>query len=228
MNRRGVTLIEVMIGIAIIAIVGTMVYSAFSTTSRRKKRVEEDLDRHHEIAATLERMARELSMAYVSAQRPPSDSLWVFRTCFVGTDHGNADRVDFTTFAHRRLVRNAHESDQAEVSYFVTRHPTISSRKVLARREQARPDEDPQRGGRVEILLDDVRGFDLEYLDPISREWVRTWNTLNMSAEVNRLPVQVKIRIDVPGPRSRSDVETFGTRAVLPLQYGLNHARYLD
>ncbi|MFO0693453.1 MAG: type II secretion system protein GspJ [Polyangiales bacterium] len=227
-SRHGITLVEVMIAIAIVSIVGTMVYSAFSTTALRKRRVEEDLDRHHVVATALERMAREISMAYVSAQRPQSESLWVFRTAFVGEDHGKSDRLDFTSFSHQRLVRDAHESDQNELSYFLAPHPQDSRRKVLARREQVRPDEDPRRGGRVQILLEDVRSLELEYLDPISKDWVRTWDSTSMNAQMNRLPAQVKIRIELPDPRERNRVVRFGTRAVIPLQHALNFARYVQ
>lgn len=224
--RIGVTLIEVMVALSIFSIIGTMVYSAFSTTARHKQRVEADLDRHQIVAAALERIARELSMAYVSAQRNPNASLVTMETAFHGRDHGERDRIDFTSFSHQRLYRDAHESDQNEISYFITRHPEDQHRTVLARREQNRPDQDAERGGDVEILLEDVTAFDVEYLEPGSYRWVREWDARSAGDHLNVLPEQVKIVIEVPHPGNPRQTIRLGTRATLPIRYGLNHAQY--
>ena len=223
---RGMTLIEAMIAITIMGIVATMVWTAFSQTSRSKARVEADLDRMHVIQMALERMARELSMAYVSTHRPSSPALLTVHTAFIGHDHSGHDRVDFTSFSHQRLYRNAHESDQNELSYFVTRDPEDSRRQVLARREQNRIDDDPTRGGQVEIMVEDIHSFDLEYLDPTSKEWVRSWDTTQGTGQVNRLPSQVRITLEVPHHRDRNRTLTYGTRASLPMVWALNHASY--
>lgn len=215
-----------MTAIAILAIISAMVWGGFSQMARNKARIEADIDRHHEVRAALERIVRELSMAYVSAQVNPNPSLQTVRTAFIGIDRGERDRLDFTSFSHQRLVRDAHESDQNELSYFITSHPDDSSLRVLARREQARIDDDPQRGGRVQILLENVTGFELEYLDPLSGQWLRGWDTTQAAGQPNRLPSQVKVRITVPHLRRAGRTQTYGTRAVLPLVWALNHAIY--
>jgi general secretion pathway protein J len=137
---QGMTLIEIMAAMAILAIVASLLYSAFAQTARHKSRLEHEIDRYHEIYSGLERMARELSMAYTSAHRNPNELLRTMITGLVATDSSDNSRVDFTSFSHRRLYRNAHESDQNELSYFVTTDPKTQLR-VLARREQRRVDE---------------------------------------------------------------------------------------
>jgi general secretion pathway protein J len=221
-----VTLLEVMVAMAIIAIVSTLLYTAFSQTAANKRAIEGALQRQHEIRMGLERVARELSMAYVSIQVNPSPALRTVNTCFIGTDSGGGSRIDFTSFSHRRLYRDAHESDQNELSYFVTRHPEDASRNVLARREQNRIDDDPQTGGRTQVLIDDVNGFELSYLDPLSGEWLSTWDSTQGAMQPNRLPTQVRILLRVPNPRRRGGELTYGTRASLPITYALNHAMY--
>jgi general secretion pathway protein J len=227
-SRAGITLIEVMVAITIFSIVATMIYGAFIQTGRHKARVEVDIDRHHVVTAALERMARELSMAFVSVQRNPSTSLQVMITAFIGTDRGRRDRVDFTSFSHRRLFRDAHESDQNEISYFLASDPVNRGDMVLARREQNRIDDDPTRGGRVQILLEGVEELELEYLDPTTNLWVQRWSTENAADQPSRLPSQVKIRVRVQDPRNPRQTQVFGTRAVLPMVYGLNHATYIE
>ncbi len=225
MSRRaqGMTLIEVMIAMTIFAAVGALVYGGFAQTSRAKTKLETQLNRYHELSSAMERMVRELSMAYVSMHYNPLSSLQSMRTAFVGKDSGFGDRVDFTSVSHTRIYRDAKESDQNEISYFLTDHPRGDG-KVLARRMQARIDAKPQEGGRVEIMLEDVLGFELEYLDPVNWEWQTSWDTMSGTGQVNRLPAQVRIKLTIPGIANPRQREVFGTRAILPMTWAFNHA----
>ena len=225
-SREGMTLVELMIAVAILAIVTTLVYGAFAQTSRNRDRMEKMGNRYHEVVTVLERMTRELQMAYVSAHLNPSPSLQAVRTCFVGLDRSGGDRLDFTAFSHRRLYRDTHESDQAELSYFVTTDPDDPRKRVLARREARRIDDDPQKGGEVLVAVEDVLDFQITYLDPLSMEWVSSWDTTQGAMQPNRLPAQVKILLKFPGLRDGQAPITLGTRASPPMRVGLNFATY--
>ena len=225
-RRRGMTLIEVLVAITILAIVSTVVFGGFSQTMRNKQRIEQQADRSHVIRVALERMVAELSMAYVSIQVNPNPALQTMNTCFIGGRSGRAHRIDFTSFSHRRLYRDAHESDQNELSYFVTEHPDDPERRVLARREQNRIDEDPQTGGTVQILVDDVLDFQLEYFDSVTSLWTDSWDTREVTHQPNRLPMQVKIMLTVPDERAPNHRRTFATRATPMITWALNHATY--
>jgi len=224
--KRGFTLLEIILAVTVLALVGTMVYGGFSQTALNKARVEEDVDHSRIVHMALDRMVRELTMAFVSTHVNPSMDLRVVETAFVGKDNGKDDRIDFTSFSHRRLYRNARESDQNEISYFVTEHPDEPGVQVLARREQNRIDSDPRRGGKSQILVENVEEFNLEYFDPLLSDWVQSWNTEDVLAQPNRLPSQVRIRLSTKDPRHRGKTETFGTRVTIPLTYALNHANY--
>lgn len=225
-RRTGMTLIEVMVAVAILATVVALVYGAFSQTARTKERVERALDREHEIRAGLDRVVRDLSMAYTSVQINPDQSLQPMMTAFILKQDGSGSRLDFNSFAHRRMRRDAHESDQTEIGYFVTNHPTDNGRDVLARRAQAPIDHLPDEGGSAQILIDDVTSFSLSVLDPQTLEWQETWDTVQGAMQPNRLPLQVKILLTVPNPRGNGRDLTYGTRVTLPMQFALNHAVY--
>lgn len=225
-RQSGVTLIEVMVAMTIIAIVSTLLYTGFTQTANNKKRVESEMDRHHEVRMGLERIARDLSMAFVSAQVNPNTALQSMKTAFIGKEAGGGSRIDFTSFAHQRLYRDAHESDQCELAYFLTDDPEDSGKEVLARREQARIDDDPEDGGKGQVLIHDVEEFELEYLDPVTGEWLSSWDTTQGAMQPNRLPTQVRISVTVPNVRGKGPSQTFVTRAALPLTYALNHAIY--
>ena len=225
-SKAGMTLIEIMAAMAILAIVASLLYSAFVQTSRNKQRIEAELDRYHEIYSAIERIAQELSMAYTSAHRNPNEVLRTMITGFVAKESGSNSRVDFTSFSHRRLYRNAHESDQNELSFFVANHPKDATKKVLARREQRRVDDDFTKGGQSQILIEDVRKFELSFFDPLTSEWAAIWDTTQTAMQPNRLPMQAKILITVPNVRGKGPDQTFGTRTNLPITYALNFAAY--
>jgi general secretion pathway protein J len=224
-RRAGMTLIEIMVAMTMFAGVGALIYGGFSQTARAKQRIERQMDRYHAISIALERMVRELSAAFVSVHVNPLSSLASSRTAFIGKASGFGARLDFTSFSHTRIYRDAHESDQNEISYFLTEHPSRDG-KVLARRMQPRIDDDPQAGGRVEIMLEEVLELDISYLDSTSGEWIEMWDTNGATGQANRLPAQVKIVLTVPGIIRPKEREVFGTRAVLPLTWALNHAAY--
>lgn len=225
-SRRGMTLIEAMIAVLILSIVTTLVYGGFSQTMRNKAAVESQTDRAHVVRVAMERMVHELASAFVSVHVNPSPTLRSMLTCFHGYREGRGSRLDFTSFAHRRLYRDSHESDQNELSYFLATNPDDHDLRVLARREQRRIDDEPDRGGQTTILVEDVRGFQLEYLDPATMEWTDAWNAAPDGTHPNRLPLQVRITLEVPGIVHPDRTQRFVTRANVPMSFAINHAVY--
>src|SRR5687767_8890644 len=114
---HGFTLMEVMVAVAITALMGTIVAMAFQTGFKAKEVVEGDAERYRMVRVSLNRMAREIGSAFVSDRYDPKR----YRdandrpTNFVG----ERDRLLFTTMAHQRLYTDSKESDQAVVEYFV-------------------------------------------------------------------------------------------------------------
>ena len=94
------------------------------------------------------------------------------------------------------------------------------------RREQNRVDDDPQTGGSLMILVEDVHEFEMEYLDAATGEWTDTWDTREVTHQPNRLPVQVKITLTVEDEDARGDRRTYVTRAQPMITWALNHAVY--
>jgi general secretion pathway protein J len=225
-RRAGMTLIEAMIAIAILSLVMTLVYGGFSQTMRNRAIMEASLDRSHVVRVTMERLARELSQAYVSIHVNPNATLVTSRTIFHGRREGAGTRIDFTSFSHRRLFRDAHESDQNELGYFLTHRRGEDRRDsvVLVRRESRRIDDEPEEGGQLTVMIEDVREFTIRYLDPLSHQWVEEWDSTGL--EANRLPSQVMIRLVVPSLADEDDDDVFTTRTWIPITWALNHAAY--
>jgi general secretion pathway protein J len=226
---RGLTLIELLVAIAILASISILIYGAFSGMRRSKEGIERINDRYREGRLAMSRISRELSSAYLSGHAPINPAIAVQKTGFVGSQGTPADRVDFTSFAHHRLDRDAPESDQAEISYFSSTNPEDSDVTDLARRVSARLDNEPQRGGRVDVLATDIDLFDLEYLDPMTGQWVDTWDSTQVVGQHNRLPLQVRVLLVLNGGRRTSadraaQTIRFVTKVALPIQNPLTFA----
>lgn len=165
----------------------------------------------------VERMQRELSSAFLSLHNPTNQALVTRATAFIGQHSAQFDRVDFTSFAHRRVERDTKESDQAEIGYFVVKDPNVDDKMDLVRREQAPIDLDPKRGGVVNVLAEDVESFELKYLDPLTGQWVETWDTTQLTAQLNRLPVEVKISLTLKGVKNSPPFK-YTTKVILPIR----------
>ncbi len=222
-SQRGVTLLEVMVAVGILAMVSTLVYGAFDGMARSRQGISRIDERYRQGRVALARMTRELQMAFLSLHQPQQIAASVRSTVFLGTDSGSSDRVDFTSFSHQRLNAGVHESDQNELSYFLSRDPNNSGKFDLVRREQREIDLEPTKGGVVSILAEDATAFELQYLDPISCTWVETWDSTQTVGQGNRLPLEVKIRLMLKGGPGDTLIK-MQSKVTLAMQTPLNFA----
>ena len=217
---RGMTLLEIMVSVAILAMVAVLIYGAFDSMARGKKGEAMRTDRSREGREAVLRLTRELSSAFISMHNPSNTALITRATAFIGTSGGTYDRIDFAAFAHRRVERDAHESDECEVGYFVVRDPDVDGKMDLARREQTPIDIDPKKGGVVNVVAENVEEFDVKYLEPLTSQWVDTWDTTQVTGQPGRLPLEVSIRLVLKGvPGSPST--TYATKLTMPMQQPL-------
>ena len=220
-SRRGFTLIEVLISIAILAAITSLLFGAFSAMKRSKDGLTRVQDRQREGRLAMARMTRELQSAYLSAHIPLNQALLVQKTIFKSERGTPADRLDFTAFANRRLDKNSHVSDQCELSYFGSPNPDGSGTTDLVRRIDTEIDLEPTRGGKVEVLATDIDLFDLQYLDAQSGQWQESWDTTQTTGQPDRLPLQVRIILVLNGGARSASERSRGTIRLVT-KVGLN------
>jgi type II secretion system protein J len=216
----GFTLIEMLVSVAIVATVMTLVWGTFRSTFKTRRQVESFSGRYRTVRLALERLARDLSMAYVSQNEDTSQP--ERRTKFVGKRHVGGDEVTFSYFGHQRLYQDANECDTALVSYY-TQADREDSRKVnLIRRESRRLAYDklsniPSEG---DVICDDIVAFRLDYWDQRDKKWRDEWVTTSADGQPDRLPTRVRITLTVRDERGREVPFISETR--LPMQEPLN------
>jgi general secretion pathway protein J len=216
-SARGMTLLEVLVSLGVLAMISLLIYGAFDSISRGRRGEAMRSDRARQGRDAIERMTREISSAFLSLHQPLNQAMWTRQAAFHATNGANFDRLDFTSFAHRRVERDAKESDQCEVGYFVVRDPDVDGKMDLVRREQAPIDVDVKRGGVVNVLVENVEQFDVKYLDPMTSQWVDSWDSTQLTAQLNRLPLEVRILLIVKGIKDGPPFR-FATKAILPMQ----------
>jgi general secretion pathway protein J len=209
----GFTLVEVLIAIAILALISTLIFTSFSSLKRSKDGIRRVSERYREGRLAVARINRELQSAYVSKHLPIDPNMIQIKSAFVGQPGSPADRLDFLSFSNQRLDRNARESDQAEIGYHGLENEKQRGVTDLVRRVDTSPDLDPDKGGRVQVLASDIDLFDLQYLDPLLGQWIEEWDTSQAVHQLDRMPLQVRIMLVLNGG---SRVESAGARSTIP------------
>jgi general secretion pathway protein J len=197
-ESRGLTLIELLIAVAITAIIGTLVYGSFDRTYQSREFVLRAQERYHTARLALERMSREVASAFVYDCRKLDSPTGEQRqqTLFKVEPEGKVSRMTFTSFSHLRLFRDVRESDQNVVSYYGKPDRRQGRQLNLMRREKTRIDERPEEGGREQVLCPDVLSLQIELWDENKQDWVESWDCSQVE-RLNTLPRMVRFTLTV-------------------------------
>lgn len=214
-RAHGFSLVELLIAVGITAIIGALTLGAFAQVDRAKELTRAQGDRYASARLALSRLSREVSMAFLS-ENFDRERFRDRPTLFVGRE----DELLFTTMSHERLYRDAKESDQAVVEYVVESDPDRSGEQALFRRSKPRLDDEPDRGGRKDLVADRVASFRIRYWDGKRKDWVREWTTRSVD-HGSELPSRVRFELEVALEGGRRERLVTETRVALtrPLEY---------
>ncbi len=198
--QAGLTLLEVMLAIAILAVMMTLAWTTISNTSDAKKTFEAYEERNHELRMALGRIVRDFEHAYLSQNEDRNAAHP--RTMFIAKSSLRLPEVRFSTLDHRVLWADANESEQTVISYVPhddREHPGVVD---WIRREQRRmsnepPEEEP---ADYDVLVHDIVAAKLEFWNWKNNDWQDTWDTTQADGQKGWLPSRVRITITVKGP----------------------------
>jgi type II secretion system protein J len=198
-REAGYTLIEVLLSVAILAVVLTMVSLTFSSTFRMVRTVNEEQGREHQARMCLSRIAEDLMMARQHPRFP-----WSTRN---GELEGQpADLLAFVSSGHASADENTQETGLSRVLY--TRDGDRLSRLTLRNLHGAFPESIE----RIDLTTG-VAGFDLLYYDETLQEWVDEWDEESRKS----LPRAVMIQLTLMD--SRDEPRLFVEWAVVAAQF---------
>jgi general secretion pathway protein J len=213
-SSRGFSLLEVMIAVAITAVIGAMAAGVLQQVDHAASVAREQGERYAGARLALTRLSREVSMAFLS-EHYDRERFRDRPTFFKGEE----EKLLFATMSHVRLVQDAKESDQAVVEYLVERDP-VTGDDALYRREKVRIDDEPERGGRKDLVATHVKKLRLQYWDLKRKEWVREWST-RTPEKLNELPTRVRVELELKLADGRTEKFTTQARVAItaPLDF---------
>lgn len=189
LSFHGFSIIEVVIAAALVAMLGVWLFISTSNGIQAKNETAAKAARYHAARQALERMEHELSMAYLSAHRNANNL--VVTTLFKGEE----EKITFSALGNMPFVKEAHESDQQELSYYVERDDR-TNKPALMRRVHKNLTLKPGEEGNADVLCSDVVGLKLKYWDEANSDWKKEWSSEGSFAQP-LLPARIEIELTI-------------------------------
>lgn len=225
-RARGLTMIEILVSVAVIVMISVSVYAGFNTTTQNMRYAEQIQQKYSVLRNCLSRMGAEISMAYLSFNRPADEDRHY--TLFEGRDSFTSDSLTFSSFAHVRMRKDADESDQAVIQYFLFKDPNDISRTHLYRRESRRLTGDmPEKLEEyfpAYVFCEDIKSFDVKYWDVKRVEWLDEWRTTKQDMQPDRMPERVKLTLGVWDAELGKEVK-YTTQVLIFMQEKLDFSK---
>ncbi len=158
---------EILVAVALLAMMGLILTTATGSILGAIKDTRDSQEEYHAARVALGRMEREIAMAYLSKHQSQFKTT---KTAFIGK--GNS--LTFSYMGHRRMVRNAPESDEGFVTYRLEKDRK-TGQNILVRREKPVIDDQPEKGGQKLILATGVSKLTFQYWDFDKEAWQSDW-----------------------------------------------------
>ncbi len=217
MNRKGFTLLELIVALVIFATVITAAYTLFDSSRHLTARAEFRSQLFQTARAALQSIEDDLRGAVM--MNP------VFDTGFIGTNAGSEkeplDRIDLLSVSrYTGTARDITQPpvvtgiDAAHIAYWIEQDTHKAANGLVRIRpvELTPPNGPVQRDEDIVEIARDVVFLNLKYFDGSS--WLDTWD----STQTRKLPKAVEATVYVRGEWKGEDVtEAFTTRFYLPV-----------
>ncbi|MBI3328569.1 MAG: prepilin-type N-terminal cleavage/methylation domain-containing protein [Nitrospinae bacterium] len=198
--ERGFTLLEVLVALAIFAMILAILFGTYAASVERAEHSRERAQVYHEARVLLELMANDLRATYMTEpieqsqqtlQQPKARSY-----TFIGEDF-EEDRLPFdklTLYALLPSLRpDTPEVEVCRIAYSLEPKAPPAQGKILFRRVNCSLDPEATEEEHVFPLTDVVRGLGFTYYDEQGHER-SAWDSRDGQAG-KRLPTQVKIML---------------------------------
>lgn len=172
MKRNAFTLVEVLIALAILAVVVASTFTIFKSVSKSWQKGETRSERYHNARTAVGKMAIEISEAVLSENSAVK---------FIG----DKERVSFISF----ISAQDGIFEPAEISYWLDK-----DKKLLMRNEDLEPDYDFSTYDASDILGDAIYELEFSYYDGLS--WNDKWDSSQVPGNALPKAVKIKIRVD--------------------------------
>lgn len=193
--RSGFTLIEIILAVALCALVMLLIYGVLSSTIQAAERIDEMTHGSEIGPAVLAQIREDAGAAFL----PGEDEDF-----FVGQERSGRDRLDFISssavFASDGPGSEPKIHPVSEIGYQVKEGPSAEDGLVLYRRVDPFVDAEPLRGGRLTALAEQVISFKVTYWS--GAEWLTSWVS---SKQEDTLPSSIRVELKLRIPDRLAD-----------------------
>lgn len=250
-NKKGFTLIEVMITLAILATLSVLVAQTIRAGVRNKAVIQEKVNSLSRLRDAFRILEKDIHMAYhyrdieleiaeiikkpttpVTPGTPPAPVVPREAerkdpaTHFIGLEK----EMNFVTMNTGRLFAKDKTTDMIEVGYAVKdcksiSNPSTSNTKCLWRRTATLVDDDVKLGGKEVVLLENVEEFKLRYFGKGKQEFNTQWRTDagGDAATKNKFPALVEISITTLSIVNDGEkAKKYSMQIVVPIHFANN------
>jgi len=179
---KGFTLVEILIALAIMAMIVASTFTIFRSASKSWQKGETRSQRYQNARSAVSRISAEISQAVIN-----SNELSKFT--------GDKNKISFISF----VSTDSGIFELSEVEYWLD-----GAKRLLMRNDDIEPDYDSGTYDHSDILSDNVSELEFSYFD--GSIWLDVWNS--DEATGIGLPKAVKIKIRVEDKKAREG-ETF-------------------
>ncbi len=179
------TLVEILIALAILAMIVTSTFTIFRSSSKSWQKGETRSERYHNARVAMGKMSKEISQAVISENRLSK---------FIG----EKKEVSFISF----VSTAAGVFELAEIEYWLDK-----DQRLLMRNEDVDPDYDFSSQEHSDILADNISELEFSYYDGLN--WADVWDSdlagEDSDLEQTRgiLPEAVKIKVKIEDKKGR-------------------------
>ncbi len=180
--KKGFTLVEILIALAILAMIVASTFTIFRSASKSWQKGETRSERYQNARNAIGRISSEISQSVIN-----NNALCRFT--------GEKNEISFISF----ISTDAGVFELSEIEYWLD-----GARKLLMRNDDIDPDYDFTTCDHSEILSDNISELEFSYFDGLA--WKDAWSS-DQSSGVG-LPKAVRIRLRVEDKNAREG-ETF-------------------
>lgn len=220
LNSHGFTLLELIISIAIFAVLAAFTANSISNGVRAKQKVQTQIDEVSRMRDAMKLMERDLNLAFhhqdwekelqtmvkkksmtpgqpQQPEQPQEAPRLDPSTHFVGDE----TNINFVTMNNARFQTDKKFADFVEVGYMLKSCQSVDGKtnsQCLWRRQSGPVDIDVTKGGDELVLLENVTELKFRYLGEGKQDWVTDWNSTDQSTdalEKGRYPLAVEISL---------------------------------
>ncbi len=196
-SGRGFTLIEMMVAVALMAMVLSMVGGILLSVLNTREKVQDSLDSDKAGYGLLATIRRDLTGVYAYGLGGPA-----FRGTNEEEEGRPGDRIDFVTTADVSDSSDGIKPRLVEVGYRIQKEAE-GERLILYRRASGYEGDPLKGGGSYTGLYVGVHSLDIQYFDDEDKDWKEEW------AHPKRLPIAVKIVLEL----SPKEIERIAAQA---------------